>query len=52
MSWNVLARIPNSVLDFCLALLGKEENIVREKDKLSNVSDLVKIKAEHANSEI
>ena len=46
-------KIPDSVLDSALALRGKEGAIVREKNyKLSNVSDLVKIKSKHVNSKI
>ena len=41
------------MLDSALALWGKEVDIVREKNcKLSNVSNLVKIRLEHANSRI
>ena len=50
---KILVRIPDSVLDSALALRGKEGDIVRERNyKLSNVSDLVKIKPKHANSKI
>ena len=50
---KILVKIPDSVLDSALALWGKEGDIVREKNyKLSNVSDLVKIKPKHANSKI
>ena len=50
---KILVKIPDSVLDSALALRGKEGDIVREKlKKLSNVSNLVKIKPKHANSKI
>ena len=48
---KILVKIPDSVLDSSLALRWKEGDIVREKlCKLSNVSDLVKIKPKHTNS--
>ena len=50
---KILVKIPDSVLDSALALRGIKGDIVREKlCKLSNVSDLVKIKPKHANSKI
>ena len=50
---KILVTITDSVLDSALALRGKEGDILREKQtKLSNVSDLVKIKPKHANSKI
>ena len=36
---KILVKIPDSVLDFVLALRGKEGDIVRENYKLSNVSN-------------
>ena len=52
-SFKILVKISDSVLDFALALRGKEGDLVREKSyKLSNVSDLVKIKPQNANSKI
>ena len=46
---KILVKIPDSVLDSAGALQGKEG----EKNyKLSNVSDLVKIKPKHANRKI
>ena len=48
---KILVKIPDSVLDSALALRGIKGEIVREKlCKLSNVSDLVKIKPKHTNS--
>ena len=47
---EILVKIPDSVLDYTLALRGKEGDIVREK--LSNVSGLVKIKPKYANSKV
>ena len=47
---KILVKIPDSVLDSALALRGKEGDILREK--LSNVSDLIKIKPNHANGKI
>ena len=54
LGYKILVKIPDSVLDSALALRGKEGDIVREKlsNKLSNVSDLVKIKPKHSNSKI
>ena len=49
---KILVKIPDSVLDSPLALRGKEGDIVRENYKISNVSDLVKIKPKHANRKI
>ena len=49
---KILVKIPDWTLDSALALRGKEGDIVREKLKLSNASDLVKIKPKHANSKI
>ena len=52
MECNILLKILDSVLDSALALRGKEGDIVRKKNnKINNVSDLVKIKPKHANSE-
>ena len=50
MECKILVKIPGSVLDSALVLRGKEGDIVGEK--LSNVSDLVKIEPKHANSKI
>ena len=47
---KTLVKIPVSVLDSTLALCGKKGDIVTEK--LSNVSDLEKIKPKHAKSKI
>ena len=49
---EILVKIPDSVLDSALALREKEGDIVRENYKLSNVTDLVKIKPKHAKSKI
>ena len=49
---EILVKIPGSVLDFALALRGKEGGIVRGKYKLSNVGDLVRIKPKHANGKL
>ena len=47
---KILVKIPDSISDSALALQGKEDDIVREKKyKLSNLSDLVKIKPKYAN---
>ena len=48
---KILVTIPDSVLDSALVLRGKEGDIVKNR-KLSNVSDLVKTKPNHANSKI
>ena len=47
---KILVIISDSVSDSTLALRGKEGDIMRENRKLSNVSDLVKIKPKHGNS--
>ena len=49
---KILVRIPDSVLDPALALRGKEGDIVKENRKLSNESNLAKLKPKHAHSKI
>ena len=49
---KIFLNFPDSVLDSALGLRGKEGDTVIKKTKLSNVSDLVKIKSKHTNSKI
>ena len=48
LEYKILVKIPDSLLDSALALLGKVGDIVREK--LINLSDLVKINPKHTNN--
>ena len=52
LEYKRLVKIPDSVLDSPLPLREKKGDIVRENYKLSNVTDLVKIKPKHAKSKI
>ena len=48
---KILVKIPDSLLDSAVALTGKRKRY-NVRNKLSNVSDLVKIKSKHADSKI